>query len=78
MAVVTDKTAYGRVAKRRLKMLTLAETADDPLHYLDLARKLKEKLQAARVCIRCGRPLRNEDSLATGLGPECSDKENQK
>lgn len=74
------KTGFGRLAKRRVKTLKLSvryrddgdlATAD---RYVELAAEMERRLRAARVCIACGRPLKNEESLLTGLGPECTAK----
>lgn len=38
------------------------------------ARKLAEQRRAAGFCIRCGRRLTDERSIAAGIGPECAAK----
>jgi len=74
------RKGYGRLAKRRTKLLGLVprylregdpETAD---RYIELAAEIKERLRREGVCVACGRPLKNEESLKTGYGPECTDK----
>ena len=75
--------AYGKKAKRRRKAQEMAgmyalqgdkETAD---YWWDIAERIEGQLRGAGVCIRCGRPLKNQDSLELGLGPECQDKQKE-
>ncbi len=80
---MATKTAYGRKAKRRDKALTIAAqhalngNRELQEYYNDIAERLEKQLREARVCIACGRPLRNVESLEEGLGPECLHKKQE-
>ena len=72
--------AYGKKAKRRAKAQEMAgnyairgdkETAD---YWWGIAERIEEQLREAGVCVKCGRPLKNEESVELGLGPECQAK----
>lgn len=52
-----------------------ATTAD---RYIELIAEIEIRLREAGVCIACGRPLKNKESLETGLGPECTAKLEEK
>ena len=74
------KEAFGRLAKRRKKLLVLAGRYldegdfDTSAHYIAMAAEIEARLRAAKVCIACGRPIKNPDSLESGFGPECTAK----
>lgn len=45
--------------------------------YEEKIARLEDELRAIHACQRCGRPLKGEESLARGYGPECARKEEQ-
>lgn len=42
--------------------------------YLAEIAKMDDELRALHACQRCGRPLKGEDSMLRGYGPECAKK----
>lgn len=42
--------------------------------YLAQIEELNVKLRAMNACHRCGRPLKGEESMQRGYGPECMRK----
>lgn len=42
--------------------------------YLAEIAKMDDELRALHACQRCGRPLKGEDSMLRGYGPECTRK----
>lgn len=43
--------------------------------YEEKIAELESSLRAIQACLRCGRPLRGEDSQERGYGPECAKRE---
>lgn len=42
--------------------------------YLEQIEQLEEQLTALHACRNCGRPLKGEESMQRGYGPECMKK----
>jgi hypothetical protein len=71
------KPPYGRLAKRRLKLLAMDGTPEERTQRAEMAATIEQRLRGAEACIACGRPLRNTESKALGLGPECASNKQQ-
>lgn len=76
-----EKSAgLGRLAKRRIRLLTLVERkraeGDEvmALHYEHTAQAAERRLWAEGACLRCGRRLQDETSKERGYGSECAHK----
>lgn len=52
-------------------VLTFPDRAE---FYLAEIAKMDEELRALHACQRCGRPLKGEQSMLRGYGPECTRK----
>lgn len=52
-------------------VVTFPERAE---FYLTEIAKLDDQLRALHACQRCGRPLKGEESMLRGYGPECARK----
>lgn len=73
-----EKNGHGRAAKRRTKLLVLADRyreeddSETSERYVELASEIEARLRAAGACVACGRPLKNPASLESGYGEECA------
>ena len=67
-------TGYGKKAKRRVKLIALADRyeqegdAETAERYRLMASEIYDMLREASVCVRCGRVLKEP---GVEFGPEC-------
>lgn len=61
--------------KMRQRLVDAIEVFPDRREkYEERIAELDAELSKIHACIRCGRPLQGEESMARGYGPECAKK----
>lgn len=62
--------------KRKVKFQKcIARFPDRADFYATEIANLENELRAIKACLRCGRPLKGDESQERGYGPECAKKE---
>lgn len=68
---VMSKTGPALLKRKKRYEKCVLTFPDRAEFYLAEIEKMNEELRLLHACQRCGRPLKGEDSMLRGYGPEC-------